>query len=243
MRYDVADFTKIIHIVYIIILHAVEKNFCNLPSSFKNFLYNPFISSSYVNMTWLNHMHETYYSNKTDLYTTIRDLNIITSKDNIFDVIDIGYYGNTRLCVHNVFKEQQSYLIYKLSYLITVTLLLVIVTLTYLIILKKQLESRREVGDIGGGIRQNAAAPSLALKISLMIGTQLASWLSFIGAAVYFQIVSDSPPPVLFEVLALVVLPINSILNPIFYSELYKNIYSRFWRGWRGFVSKIDQCS
>ena len=35
MRYDVADFTKIIHIVYIIILHAVEKNFCNLPSSFK----------------------------------------------------------------------------------------------------------------------------------------------------------------------------------------------------------------
>ena len=36
MRYDVADFTKIIHIVYIIILHAVEKNFCNLPSSFKD---------------------------------------------------------------------------------------------------------------------------------------------------------------------------------------------------------------
>jgi len=130
---------------------------------FKNFLYNPFISSSYVNMTWLHHMHETYYSNKTDLYTTIRDLNIITSKDNIFDIIDIGYYGNTRLCVHNVFKEQQSYLIYKLSYLITVSLLLGIVTLTYLIMLRKQLESRREVGDIGGGIRQNAAAPSLAL--------------------------------------------------------------------------------
>ena len=212
---------------------------------FKNFLDNPFISSSYVNMTRLTNLHEIYYSNKTDLYTTVKDLNIITSKENIiFDTIEIGYYGNTRLCVHNVFKEQQSYLIYKLSYLITVSLLLVIVTLTYLIILRKQLESRREVGDIGGGInRQNAAAPSLALKISLMIGTQLASWLSFIGAAVYFQIVSDSPPPVLFEVLALVVLPINSILNPIFYSELYKNIYSRFWRGWRGFVSRIDQCS
>ncbi|XP_063679261.1 uncharacterized protein LOC134814886 [Bolinopsis microptera] len=207
---------------------------------FKNFLDNPFISSSYVNMTWLNHLHETYYSNKTDLYTTVRDLNIITSKDNIFDVIDIGYYGNTRLCVHNVFKEQLSYLIYKLSYLITVSLLLVIVTLTYLIIVRQQLESRREVGDIGGGMnRQNAAAPSLALKISLMIGTQLASWLSFIGAAVYFQLVSDSPPPVLFEVLALVVLPINSILNPIFYSELYKNINSCFWRSWRGFVSRL----
>ena len=97
------------------------------------------------------------------------------------------------------------------------------------------------MGDIGGGMNgQNAAAPSLALKVSLMIGTQLASWLSFILAAVYFQIVSDSPPSLLFEVLALVVLPINSILNPIFYSELYKNIfYSNFWRSWRGFVSRM----
>ena len=207
---------------------------------FNNFLDNPFISSSYVNMTKLNHLHERYYSNKTDLYTTVKDLNTITSKDNIFDIMEIGYYGNTRLCVHNVFKEQESYLTYKLSYLIILSLLLVIVTLTYLIIVRKQLESRREVGDIGGGMnRQNAAAPSLALKVSLMIGTQLASWLSFIGAAVYFQIVSDSPPPLLFEVLALAVLPINSILNPIFYSELYKNINSRFWRSWRGFTSRM----
>ena len=87
--------------------------------------------------------------------------------------------------------------------------------------------------------RQNAAVPSLALKVSLMIGTQLASWLSFIGAALYFQIVSDSPPLLLFEVLALVGLPINSILNPIFYSKLYKNIYSSVWRSWRGFISKM----
>ena len=207
---------------------------------FKNSLDNPFISSSYVNITWLDHIHERYYSNKTDLYTTVRDLNTVTSKDKIFDIVDIGYYGNTRLCVHNIFKEQESYIIYKLSYLIILSLLLVIVTLTYLIIVRKQLESRREVGDIGGGMNgQNAAAPSLALKVSLMIGTQLASWLSFIGAAVYFQIVSDSPPSLLFEVLALVVLPINSILNPIFYSELYKNIYFTVWRSWRGFVSKM----
>ena len=219
---------------------VVVQNIFRTDVFFKNFLDNPFISSSYVNMTKLNHLHERYYSNKTDLYTTVRDLNTVTSKDKIFDIIEIGYYGNTRLCVHNVFKEQESYIIYKLSYLITVSLLLVIVTLTYIIIVRKQLESRREVGDIGGGMnRQNAAAPSLALKVSLMIGTQLASWLSFIGAAVYFQIVSDSPPPLLFEVLALVVLPINSILNPIFYSELYKNIYSCFWRSWRGFVSRM----
>ena len=73
--------------------------------------------------------------------------------------------------------------------------------------------------------RQNAAAPSLAAKVSLMIGSQLASWLTFIGTAVYFQKVTEAPPPQLFEVIALVVLPMNSALNPIFYSELYKTIH------------------
>ena len=154
----------------------VVQNIFRTDVFFKNFLDNPFISSSYVNITWLDHIHERYYSNKTDLYTTVRDLNTVTSKDKIFDIIEIGYYGNTRLCVHNVFKEQESYIIYKLSYLITVSLLLVIVTLTYIIIVRKQLESRREVGDIGGGMnRQNTAAPSLALKVSLMIGTNYAA--------------------------------------------------------------------
>ena len=101
-----------------------------------------------------------------------------------------------------------------------------IVTLTYIVIVRKQLLSRREVGDIGGGTnRQNTAAPSLAVKVSLMIGSQLASWLTFIGTAVYFQIVTDVPSSELFEVIALVVLPINSVLNPIFYSELYKTIH------------------
>ena len=187
---------------------------------------NPFITSNLVNITRLNKMHKTYFSFETDIYTTVKNLNSITKRKTIFDIEEIGYYGNTPLCVHNVFKEQQSYLIYKLLYLTVLSLLLMIVTLTYIVIVRKQLLSRREVGDIGGGTnRQNAAAPSLAVKVSLMIGSQLASWLTFIGTAVYFQIVTDVPSSQLFEVIALVVLPINSVLNPIFYSELYKTIH------------------
>ena len=193
---------------------------------FKDLAGNPFITSYSVDLARLNNMHKTYFSYEADIYTTIKNLNNITSKHSIFDIVEIGYYGNTPLCVHNIFKEQQSYLIYKLFYLTTLSLLLIIVTLTYMVIVRKQLVSRREVGDIGGEMnRQNAVAPSLAVKVSLMIGSQLASWLTFIGAAVYFQIVTETPPPQLFEVIALVVLPINSVLNPIFYSELYKTIH------------------
>ena len=205
---------------------AVVQDTFRTEAFFKNSVDNPFITSNLVNITRLNKMHKTYFSYKTDIYTTIKNLNNITTKNTIFDIKEIGYYGNTPLCIHNVFKEQQSYLIYKLLYLSVLSLLLMIVTLTYVVIVRKQLLSRREVGDIGGEMnRQNAATPSLAVKVSLMIGSQLASWLTFIGTAVYFQIVTDVPSPQLFEVIALVVLPINSVLNPIFYSELYKTIH------------------
>ena len=193
---------------------------------FKNSVDNPFITSNHVNITRLNKMHKIYFSYETDIYTTVKNLNNITTKNTIFDIEEIGYYGNTPLCVHNVFKEQQSYLIYKLFYLSVLSLLLMIVTLTYVVIVRKQLLSKREVGDIGGEMnRQNAATPSLTVKVSLMIGSQLASWLTFIGTAVYFQIATDVPSSQLFEIIALVVLPINSVLNPIFYSELYKTIH------------------
>ena len=219
---------------------AVVQDMFRTEAFFKNSVDNPFITSNHVNVARLNEMHEMYFSYGTDIYTTVKNLNSITTKNTIFDIEEIGYYGNTPLCVHNVFKVQQSYLIYKLMYLTVLSLLLMIVTLTYVIIVRKQLLSRREVGDIGGGMnRQNAAAPSLTVKVSLMIGSQLASWLTFIGTAVYFQIVADVPSSQMFELIALVVLPINSVLNPIFYSELYKTIHKFILGSFREFTGSL----
>ena len=192
---------------------------------YKNFVDNPFMNSNLVNVARLNDMHKIYYSSETDIYKTIKNLNNITSNDTLFDIIEVGYYGNTPLCVHNVFKNQKSYLIYKLFYLAVLSLLLFIVTFTYVVIVRKHLLSQRKVGSIGNGTnRQNAGAPSLAVKVSLMIGTQLASWLTYIGLAVFFHVSNKNPSEEIFEVLALIALPINSLLNPIFYSELYKRI-------------------
>ena len=219
-------FITVMNAIIPLLPFAVVQDMFRTEAFFKNSVDNPFITSNLFNLTRLNKIHKTYFSHETDIYTTFKNLNNITTKNTIFDIEEIGYYGNTPLCVHNVFKEQQSYIIYKLTYLTVLSLLLLIVTTTYLIIVRKHFLSRREVGDIGVEVnRQNEAAPSLTVKVSLMIGSQLASWLTFIGTAVYFQIVTKAPPSQLFEVLALVVLPINSVLNPIFYSELYKTIH------------------
>ena len=55
----------------------------------------------------------------------------VTSKPEIFDTMEIGYYGNTGLCVHNIFKTQNFYKLYKLVYCVVLILLLLIVVATY----------------------------------------------------------------------------------------------------------------
>ena len=53
-----------------------------------------------------------------------------TSKASMFNAEEISYYGNTRLCVHTIFRLQDSYKIYKLIYCIILALLQVTVLVT-----------------------------------------------------------------------------------------------------------------
>ena len=60
----------------------------------------------------------------------------------------------------------------------------------------------------------------MATKIELMI-----AWIPFIGTVIYCTRTSDqSSPKVVSEILASIAIPINSLLNPIFYSTLDKEV-------------------
>ena len=192
---------------------------------FPNYQDNPFISSGMVNFRRLNELHENYYSYTADFYKTIANLNNLTSEKGLFDVIEIGYYGNNRMCTQNVFKVQDSYLIYKMLYLTVIVLILTTVAITYLIILKKKVQTNRQLKNLGAVQNPalvDAEISAMKTKIFLMIGSQLLSWISFISSAIYFHFSEENPPPLTFEIFSLVVIPSNSILNPIFYSGLYK---------------------
>ena len=209
---------------------------------FTNFKDNPLVDSGVVNMSRLNELHQLYYSTTTDFYGTLANLNNITSYEGLFDVVEIGYYGNNRMCTHNIFKTQASYLLYKLFYFMVLLVTLTIVAITYLIILYKKIKSYRTLRRMGAA--ENPVAEdeisSMKVKILLMIGTQLLSWLSLMIVAGYFQFTNTDPPQMTFEVFALVVIPANSILNPIFYSGLYSRIKLFLWDHWRIFVEKIE---
>ena len=131
---------------------------------------------------------------------------------------------------------QNIYQFYKVFYCISISTLLIVISAAYIVIVIKAKSSRRQVGP-----DNNDNTTQLALKVSLMIISQLVSWVSFMAAVIHFSWVSNSPPPAkTFEIFALVVIPINSLLNPIFYSGLYKRMTSLLWRVWEKLTYSVD---
>jgi hypothetical protein len=214
---------------------------------FKNLQENPFFDTNPVNISHLHKIYQSKYHNETDTYKALNALRNLTTKPDIFDTLEISYYGNTGLCVQNVFKVQDSYKTYKLVYCVVVVILLLTVVVTYSRIVWEDRKSKARLAPdpAAGAAAQNQAAQNnnstaLTLKVALMITTQLMGWIPLILSTIYYQYMTSNPvPPLLFEVFALVVIPINSFLNPVFNSELYKKVVGHLWVGWRWFVDKI----
>ena len=209
---------------------------------FTNLDKNPFFNSNPINRSHLNKVHEGLtQKDESDIYRMIYDLKNVTSNGNMFDVKEISYYGNTGLCVHNIFKSQVTYEVYKIVYCSVVSLLLLLVSTAYIKIIFKQRSSAKAIGPMTDPSQQDSAAVTLTLKVALMIGSQLACWIPFIFTVLYFQYLVKKPAsPMVFEAFALVVIPMNSILNPIFYSGLYKKVAQSMWRKWRTLVNFLE---
>ena len=208
-----------------------------------NLSVNPFFNVNPMNLSRLEYLHEgMFHHGSGDTYSMINDLRNVTSIGEIFDVIEISYYGNTGLCVHNIFKDQELFRAYKLIYCTVLLALLILVTTAYIKILLKQRKSIIAVNpNAADSTAQDSNSTTLTVKVALMIGSQLLCWISFIITVMYFQFLSSKPAsPMVFEAFALVVIPINSFLNPVFYSELYKKIKNFVCEKWRKLVNFLS---
>ena len=211
-----------------------------------NLAENPFFKVNPINMSQLDDLYEGMFHHENgDTYSMINDLKNVTSIGEIFDVIEISYYGNTGLCVHNIFKDQELFKAYKLLYCTVLLAVLILVTSAYIKILVKQRKSLLAVNpNAAYSTEQDSISTFLTVKIALMIGSQLMCWIPFIITVMYFQFLSSKPAsPMVFEAFALVVIPINSFLNPVFYSELFKkikNFVTEKWRKLINFLSPIE---
>ena len=212
-----ASLNLLLSVVPVIPLHLL-RNIFRSDLHFNNIIRNPLMDSE--DIAHVQKIHTAFYPNSAgeeSIYKMLPDLGNITSDPDIFEYTEIGYYGSSPLCIHNMFKSQPSYLAYKISYCSAVAVILAIVSISYCFIVRavKKSEKVTKTGD--------ADSTNVTLKVSLMIISQLASWISFILAAGYFIWFPETGvPDMLFEVFAVVVIPANSLLNPIFYSSDYQ---------------------
>jgi len=65
----------------------------------------------------------------------------------------------------------------------------------------------------------------LSFKVTLVILTQMFSWFPII-IATSLTILGQDIPETFYELAAIIFLPLNSILNPIFHSTIFKTCYT-----------------
>ena len=73
---------------------------------FNNPMANPMTNT--FSLDYVDRVHDTFYpmSPTNDIYEKLQRIRNITTKPEIFDYTEISYYGNSALCVQNIFKNQ-----------------------------------------------------------------------------------------------------------------------------------------
>ena len=191
--------------------------------AYMSFSNNPFFKKYEADE--LKRKYLVYYGENASVpstYTMLEQLNNASTGGHMFDPQELGYYSYSSLCIHNIYSHQKSLLIYRISYMIIITILLIATSTSYISIVRHANKISRNVNQMAAN-RNRAESNDLSLKVMLMIGSQLACWITVMILTIVF---SDSlvASQLLYQVTALIIFPLNAYLNPIFNSFLYKKV-------------------
>ena len=157
-------------------------------------------------------------------YTMLDQLNNASTGGHMFDPQELGYYSYSSLCIHNIYSHQNSLLIYRIPYMIIITTLLAATSTSYISIVRHANKISRNVNQMAAN-RNRPESNDLSLKVMLMIGSQLACWITVMILTIIFSY-SLVASQLLYQVTAVIIFPLNAYLNPIFNSFLYKKVGS-----------------
>jgi len=159
-----------------------------------------------------------------DTYTMLRLLQNVTSQPGIFSPVELGYYSYSPLCIQNFYGIQPSLFLYKMTYMIVIVSLLLVVSVSYVVIVwHTHKVSKNAQQNANNQVNNNTKV--LGAKVLLVIGSQLICWITvMVLMIVYGMWTNKYAPDLLYELTAVVLLPLNSFLNPIFNSSLYRKL-------------------
>ena len=159
-----------------------------------------------------------------DTYTMLEQLNNISSKPGLFDPTELGYYSYSPLCIHNIYGTQASLVVYKVVYMSVIVALLIATTISYITLVCNVYRTSK-MAQRGAANQVDNNNAELSIKVVLVIGSQLFCWITVVILMAVYGLKKDVyAPDLLYELTAIVLLPMNSYPNPVFNSSLYRKI-------------------
>eukprot|EP00116_Pleurobrachia_bachei_P010056 sb/3470318/ len=132
--------------------------------------------------------------------------------------LSTGFYGNSGVCLFKFFvKNTDSQVKYSIFVLVTNLICFVVITISYAWIISHTRQTSKDAGT-----RQNRqtrrSMVRLQRKISLIIATDFVTWIPFIILAFFhYNDIIDGDS--FYEFCSILLIPINSILNPVIYNS------------------------
>ena len=168
-------------------------------------------------------LYENVSSPTSSVKGMLKTLSNMTSK-RIYDVSRrLGFYGKSPLCVQNLFSTEPKLVAMKSAYVFVILVIISLVMVSYAVIIYKTKKSAVDVNAVNDAPAAERRA-FLSFKVTLVIFTQMICWLPII-LATFTTLQGQDIPPEIYEVAAIVSLPINSLINPICHSSIVKKIY------------------
>jgi hypothetical protein len=155
-------------------------------------------------------------SNRVMSWKTLRDLIKNLFANNAVLGKSIGFYGSNGYCLFSYFvRENTSFKWFSLSILTTNFLCVSVIVVCYIIITIFSRKSSKSVNqNEHSGKNGNNNMSKLQRKITIIIMTDILTWLPFIVVCIinYSELIDTSS---WYSVFCIFFLPINSIINPI----------------------------
>ena len=138
----------------------------------------------------------------------------------------VNFYGNSGVCVFKyLVTRSDPQKGYTLLVLLTDLTCFLVIALSYLILFYK---TQASSSGMKGNKQIQKRNRKLQIKVSLIILTDLLCWIPFIIVGfLHFGEEIDATP--WYPVFSIIILPINSVINPIFYNDMILRKISSFF--------------
>ena len=146
--------------------------------------------------------------------------------DHTSKILKVDFYGNDGVCLFKYFvKDQDPQRIFVWTILALNFICFMFITVSYLIIGYFSYKSSKSLTQSGGNQQISQRNRKMNRKISIIITTDFLCWVPFIVICVLHSVeVLDATP--WYSLFSIIILPINSVINPLIYDETITNLIS-----------------